>query len=117
VTLREMLLAFKDVAVRTAMYAHHHVRREPLSVRERMSNILAALEGGGFLEFSRLFTLEEGRAGVTVAFIALLELVREGLIEITQTEPYAPLHVRSASARRTLRLVGEADAEDGGAAE
>jgi segregation and condensation protein A len=74
-------------------------------VRERMSNILAALEQGSFLEFTRLFTVEEGRAGVAVAFVALLELVREGLIELTQTEPYAPLHVRSASAHRTLHLV------------
>jgi segregation and condensation protein A len=111
VTLREMLLAFKEVALRAEMFAHHHVRREPLSVRERMSNILAALEHGNFLEFSRLFTLEEGRAGVTVAFVAVLELLREGLIELTQTEPYAPLHVRSAAARRTLRLVGEDDTE------
>ena len=105
VTLREMLLAFAEVAQRSEMFAHHHVRREPLSVRERMSNILAALEQGSFLEFTRLFTVEEGRAGVAVAFVALLELVREGLIELTQTEPYAPLHVRSASAHRTLHLV------------
>src|ERR1019366_8617452 len=56
VTLQEMLLAFKEVAQRAEMFAHHHVRREPLSVRERMSNILAALEQGSFVEFSRLFT-------------------------------------------------------------
>ncbi len=117
VSLREMLLAFKEVAVRAEMFARHHVRREPLSVRERMSHILAALHGGVFLEFSRLFTLEEGRAGVTVAFIAVLELVREGLIELTQTEPYAPLHVRSAAARRTLRLVGDDATGDDGASE
>jgi len=115
VTLREMLLAFKEVALRAEMFAHHHVRREPLSVRERMSSILLALEAGSFVEFSRLFTLEEGRAGVTVAFMALLELLREGLIEVTQTEPYAPLHVRSAAARRTLHLVSEGGTEDGGA--
>jgi segregation and condensation protein A len=115
VTLREMLLAFKEVALRAEMFAHHHVRREPLSVRERMSSILLALESGSFVEFSRLFTLEEGRAGVTVAFMALLELLREGLIEVTQAEPYAALHVRSAAARRTLHLVGEGDTEDGGA--
>jgi len=107
VTLQEMLLAFKDVAVRAAMFAHHHVRREPLSVRERMSNILAALEQGSFLEFGRLFTPEEGRAGVTVSFIAILELMREGLIEIMQTEAYAPLHVRAAAANRTLHLVAD----------
>jgi len=117
VTLREMLLAFKEVALRAEMFAHHHVRREPLSVRERMSSILLALETGSFVEFSRLFTLEEGRAGVTVAFMALLELLREGLIEVTQTEPYAPLHVRSVAARRTLRLVGEDDTGDDGASE
>jgi segregation and condensation protein A len=107
-TLQEMLLAFKEVAVRAAMFAHLHVRREPLSVRERMSNILAALEQGSFLEFGRLFTPEEGRAGVTVTFIAILELMREGLIEIMQTEAYAPLHVRAASANRTLHLVADA---------
>src|ERR1017187_8905608 len=67
VTLQEMLLALKEVAQRAEMFAHHHVRREPLSVRERMSNILAALEQGSFVEFSRLFTLAAGRAGVTVA--------------------------------------------------
>jgi len=112
VTLKEMLLAFKEVAMRSEMFAHHHVRREPLSVRERMSNILAALEQGSFVGFSQLFTLEEGRAGVTVAFVAVLELVREGLIEIMQTEPYAPLHVRSASAHRTLHLVADNAAGD-----
>ena len=107
VTLQEMLLAFKEVATRAAMFAHHHVAREPLSVRERMSNILAALEQDSFLEFSRLFTVEEGRAGVTVAFIAVLELMREGLIDVMQVEPYAPLHVRAAAANRTLHLVAD----------
>lgn len=105
VTLREMLLAFKEVAQRAALFAHHHVQREPLSVRERMSNILAALEGGSFVEFAHLFTPQEGRPGVTVTFIALLELMREGLIEVTQTAPYAPLHVRAANPHRTLHLV------------
>ena len=89
VTLQEMLLAFKEVAARAAMFAHHHVRREPLSVRERM------------------ITPEEGRAGVTVSFVAILELMREGLIDIMQTEAYAPLHVRAAAANRTLHLVAD----------
>jgi segregation and condensation protein A len=116
VTLQEMLLAFKEVAVRAAMFAHHHVQREPLSVRERMSNILAALGQGSFLEFGRLFTPEEGRAGVTVSFIAILELMREGLIEIMQTEAYAPLHVRAAAANRTLHLVADNTQPDAAAA-
>jgi segregation and condensation protein A len=76
-------------------------------VRERMSNILAALEQGSFVEFGQLFLPEEGRAGVTVTFIAILELMREGLIDIMQTEAYAPLHVRAAPAHRTLHLVAD----------
>ena len=107
VTLREMLLAFREVATRSQMFAHHHVQREPLSVRERMSHVLAALEPGEFVEFIRLFTAEEGRRGVTVTFVALLELLREGLIDIVQTEPLAPLHVRRAGPVRTLQLVTE----------
>jgi segregation and condensation protein A len=110
ITLREMLLAFREVAVRTALFAHHHVRREPLSVRERMGSILLALESGSFVEFSRLFTPEEGRAGVTVTFIAILELAREGLIEWAQTEAFAVLHVRRAIADRTLPRITDEDA-------
>jgi segregation and condensation protein A len=107
VALQEMLMAFKEVAIRAEMFAHHHVRREPLSVRERMSNILARLERGSFVAFEELFTVAEGRAGVTVTFIAVLELMREGLIDISQTEPYAPLHVRTAGTHRTLQLVAD----------
>ena len=107
ITLQEMLLAFRDVAMRAEMFAHHHVRREPLSVRERMSAILSALEQGSFLPFTGLFTIEEGRAGVTVTFVAILELMREGLIDISQSEPYAPLHVRAARSNRTLHLVAD----------
>ncbi|HMD58875.1 MAG TPA: ScpA family protein, partial [Steroidobacteraceae bacterium] len=91
VTLREMLLAFKDVALRAQMFAHLHVRREHLSVRERMSDVLAALEHGAFLPFTALFRVSEGRAGVAVTFIALLELLREGLIDIVQAEALGPL--------------------------
>ncbi len=105
VTLREMLLAFRDVAQRTQMFAHHHVQRERLSVRERMSDVLAALERGAFLPFIQLFRPEEGRMGVTITFVAILELMREGLIDLVQTEPLGPLHVRSASTSRTLHLV------------
>ena len=106
VTLQEMLLAFKDVVVRSEMFAHHHISRERLSVRERMSDVLARLEQASFVEFIRLFRLDEGRMGVTVTFMALLELVREGLIEIVQAVPFAPLHVRAAGASRKLHVVG-----------
>jgi hypothetical protein len=87
------------------MFSHHHVARERLSVRERMSNILTSLERTSFLEFVHLFRPEEGRMGVTVTFIAILELMREGLVEIVQAEPYAPIHLRSSAEKRNLRLV------------
>jgi segregation and condensation protein A len=94
IALQEMLVAFKDVVQRATMFASLHVRRETLSVRQRMSDVLALLEGVGLVEFIRLFRPEEGRMGVTVTFAALLELMREQLVEIVQAEPYQPLHVR-----------------------
>jgi segregation and condensation protein A len=99
VTLKEMLVAFKDVIQRAAMFAHHHVQRERLSVRQRMSEIIARLQGGELVDFARLFSVEEGRMGVTVTFVAVLELLREGLLDIVQAETYAPLHVRAAVPR------------------
>lgn len=117
VTLKEMLLAFKDVLARAEKFAHHHITRERLSQRERMSEILSRLQTTAFFEFSQLFRPEEGRMGVTVTFIAILELMKEGLIEIVQAEAYAPIHVRTA--QRHLKVVPggpaasvEADAEN-----
>jgi segregation and condensation protein A len=107
VTLQEMLLAFRDVVVRNEMFAHHHVQRERLSVRERMTDIVARLESASFVEFVQLFSPEEGRMGVAVTFMAILELVREGLIDIVQQQPFAPIHVRAAAAGRKLRLVAD----------
>jgi len=107
ITLQEMLLAFQEVVVRAEMFAHHHIQRERLSVRARMGDILSSLERESFVEFVRLFRPEEGRMGVTVTFMAILELVREGLIDIVQAEPYAPLHVRSAAPARRLRVVAD----------
>ncbi|MBM4215711.1 MAG: segregation/condensation protein A [Gammaproteobacteria bacterium] len=104
VALQEMILAFRDVVSRAAMFQHHHVQRERLSARARMTDVLAAVDGGAFLDFMQLFKPEEGRMGVTVTFVAILELMREGLIEIVQTEPYGPLHVRAAQTPH-LRLV------------
>jgi segregation and condensation protein A len=109
VTLQEMLLAFKDVVVRSEMFAHHHIQRERLSVRARMADILSTLEHSSFVEFIRLFRPEEGRMGITVTFVAILELVREGLIDIVQAEPFAPLHVRSAGVNRKLHVVAGND--------
>ena len=96
ITLQEMLVAFKDVVQRATTFANLHVQRETLSVRQRMSDVLAVLEGSSLVEFVNLFRPEEGRLGVCVTFAALLELLREGLIDVVQAEPYAPLHVRRA---------------------
>ena len=103
-TLKEMLLAFNEVMRRAEMFAHHHIQREPLSVRQRMSEVLARLGPGGFQEFHRLFDPQEGRMGVTVTFLAMLELLKESLIEIVQTEPYAPIHVRVATTAGSVGL-------------
>ena len=110
IAMQEMLLAFRDVVQRAEMFAHHHVQRERLSVRVRMSDILASLEKASFVEFVNLFRPQEGRMGITVTFVAILELVREGLIDIVQTEAYAPLHVRSAQGSRGLKLAVDNDA-------
>ncbi len=111
VSLQEMLLAFRDVVVRSEMFAHHHVQRERLSVRARMTDIVARLATASFVDFVQLFRPEEGRMGVAVTFIAILELVREGLIDIVQQEPFAPIHVRAAAAGRHLRVVADNTAE------
>ena len=105
VTLREMLVALKDVMSRAEMFAHHHVSRERLSVRSRMSDVLSTMRSQAFVEFVQLFRPEEGRMGVTVTFVAILELLREGLIEIVQAEPYAPIHVRAGAPRRVTLVV------------
>jgi len=99
VTLKEMLVCFRDVMARAEMFQSHSVQREALSVRERMSDVLSRLSPAGFLRFTELFTPEEGRTGVTVTFLAILELIRESLIEVVQTEPYAPIHIKPSSAQ------------------
>lgn len=97
VELRELLSALQGVLERAQRFAHLQVKKEPLSVRERMSRILSLVRGDRFTEFTSLFTLEEGRQGVVVTLLAALELIRESLIELTQTEPLAPIYVRAVS--------------------
>lgn len=107
VTLKELLLAFHDVLKRAEMFSNLHLQREPLSVRQRMSEILARIKGRGFSSFASLFDPEEGRMGVAVTFIAILELLRESVIEVVQAEAFAPLHVRAASSVRLVADDGE----------
>ena len=100
VDLRELLLALKDVMSRAELFTRHHVQMEPLSVRERMSRIMEMLEARSgteaFLPFQALFTAEEGRRGVVVSFIALMELTREQLVDLVQNEPMGPIYVKNA---------------------
>lgn len=97
VPLDMILKAFADVLNRAELFSHHHVQRETLSVRERMALVLERLRSDEFTEFKDLFGLEEGRAGVIVAFLAILELLKESLIEMVQNETNGPIYVKAAA--------------------
>jgi len=97
VSLFELLEAFKQVLARAEINRHHRVRLEPLSVRERMTQILGKVNRDSFVDFPDLFEPREGRMGVVVTFMALLELLKESLVVLVQNEPYAPIHVKAAA--------------------
>jgi len=96
VNVVELRDAWADVIKRAKLYAHHKIGREELSVREHMSLILKRLQGARFVEFADIFDPSKGVPVVVVHFLALLELARESLIEITQASPFAPIYVRLA---------------------
>lgn len=98
VQLKEILLAFQDVLKRVEQLSHHQITKEPLSVRERMAAILEKLNRSDSLPFGTLFTRSEGKGGVVVTFLAVLELSKEGIIDIFQLEPYADISVRVRAA-------------------
>ncbi|MBZ0332749.1 segregation and condensation protein A [Marinobacter sp. AL4B] len=95
VDMRELILALQGVLKRADLFTSHHVEKERLSTRERMSHILSVLQGDRFVTFESLFSVEEGRLGVVVSFLATLELVKEQLIELVQAEVLGPIHVRA----------------------
>jgi len=95
VDLRELLLALKDVLKRAELTGRHAIQREALSVRNRMSDVLKAIGDGEFHLFERLFNVDEGRLGIVVTFLAILELAKEHLIEIMQAEPLTPIYLKS----------------------
>ena len=97
VDLREVLLALRDLLARADLFTSHKVEKESLSLRERMSIVLGKLQGMGFVPFAYLFELHEGRAGIVVSFLAVLELIKSATIELVQAEPFAPIHVRLRS--------------------
>ncbi|MFK7995997.1 MAG: ScpA family protein [Granulosicoccus sp.] len=106
VSMKELMLALRDVAERAERMGHHSISRETLSVRARMSDVLSVLKIGEFCEFSTLFNPEEGRLGVVVTFLAVLELCKESAIDIVQAEPFAPIYLKPRS-----ESVTPADAE------
>ena len=99
VDLQDMLAALRDVLHRAELYSHHNVQMEPLSVRERMTAIIDRLRESPYLEFHRFFTVREGRMGVVVTFLALMELTRERIVDIIQNEPLGQIYVKTPDAR------------------
>jgi len=98
VDMKDVLAAFNNVMKRAASYKHHQIELEPLSVRERMSNVLEKVRGDEYTDFANLFNIKEGKSGVVVTLLAILELVKQSLIELVQTEAFAVIHVKAVSA-------------------
>jgi len=97
VDLKDVLLALQEVLQRADMFESHQVEKEKLSTRERMSQVLERLDATRFMPFEQLFTVAEGRLGVVVTFLAILELVKESLVELIQHEPFGSIHVKARS--------------------
>ena len=118
VDIREMLLALHDVFKRAELYTQHAIKRDALSVRQRMGELLERLADGQFHRFESLFTVEEGKLGVVVTFLGLLTLAKEQLVDIVQEGPLQPIYVKSLAsgedAPATLELSSEFD-DDGAA--
>ena len=95
VDMRELVAALADVLKRSEMFESHQIEMEKLSTRERMSQVMENLRGNQFVPFVALFTLEEGRLGVVVTFLAVMELIKESLVEIVQSESFGPIHVKA----------------------
>ena len=115
VELKEMLLALHDVLKRAELFSGHAIRREALSVRQRMGDVLTRLEDGKFHRFESMFTVEEGKLGVLVTFLAMLELAKEQLLDIVQEGPLAPIYIKSLALNNTnepLQFSSEFDDSD-----
>ena len=95
VDMREILAALAAVLSRAEMFESHQIEREKLSTRERMSQVLEHIRGNQFVPFVSLFKESEGRLGVVVTFLAVMELIKESLVEIVQSESFGPIHVKA----------------------
>jgi len=94
VDMRELLFAFQEVLKRIDMQKHHEIEREEISIRERMTHVLSRLDANNFVEFQSLFTLKEGRLGVVVTLMAVLELLKLKVIDMVQAEAFAPIYLK-----------------------
>ena len=97
VDLQEMLIALSGVLRRADMFEHHHIQFETLSTREKMSEIMVHLSGHKFVPLSSLLAKDEGRLGIVVTFLAVMELMKDSMVEIVQTDPFGPIHLKSRS--------------------
>ena len=102
VTLQELVRAFYEILKRADLSTHHRISRENLSVRERMSHILHRVSEQKFMTFESCFNLKEGRSGVVVCFLAILELLKLGLIDIVQADLFSPIHLKAVSESEAL---------------
>jgi segregation and condensation protein A len=102
IDLKEILIALSEVLRRAQLFESHHVQKEKLSTRERMSEVLARVSPNRFTPFVALFTAEEGRLGVVVTFLAVMELIKEGMLELVQTETFGPIHVKAKTAESSI---------------
>jgi segregation and condensation protein A len=95
VDMRDIIMAFKDVLVRADLKVSHEIEREPLSVRDKMTYLLDVIREKKFFTFESLFNVHEGRQGVVVTFLAVLELLKSQVLDITQKENYGQIYIKS----------------------
>jgi segregation and condensation protein A len=107
--LTELLLALKDVMHRAELFGHHAIKREALSVRQRMGELLSRLDDGSFHRFESLFDIREGRLGIVVTFLAMLELAKELLVDIVQEEPLEPIYVKAKASHSEENASSDTD--------
>jgi len=97
IDLQEILMAFADVLRRSDLKESHHIQRQALSTREKMSQILLRISDKQFTPLSSLILKDEGKLGIVVTFLAVMELIKESLVELVQSEPFAPIHIKAIS--------------------
>jgi len=103
VDIAELQAAWESIVSRARQHKHHHITREELSVREHMTRVLRALSASGYAEFNELFSIEAGLPELVVTFLAILELVKQRMVDVTQAEVYAPIYVKLAESNTDER--------------